>query len=319
MFVFEFRLPEPAAAERRAGSTREPGRGIGKMASFRFGGAAALAVAGAMLLGACEETRPDIPRPVIADSEIAKADASIQGEWVPPPAGWNSYDEQTRAIRRVVPRMRTASSRLCREQRFPQLGNAAQCTRMLHSWLEDVNLAYYDDNVNAWVQPDGKIVFASGLMQVAANDDEIAFVLGHEMAHGFAGHFDKQLQGAAGGALVGGLLAAGLAAAFCPECPSQDNWQAAEYGAHAGATLGAVQYSPERELEADEYGIVLASYAGYDPRAGRDLQIRIARGAEGKNVVPGLGVSSFRSFLRTHPTDTHRLAHFDEIIRKYGL
>ena len=172
------------------------------MASFRFGGAA-LAIAGAMLLGACEETRPDIPRPVIADSEIAEAEASLQGEWVPPPAGWNSYAEQTGAIRRVVPRMRTASSRLCRERRFPQLGNAAQCTRMLHSWLEDVNLAYYDDNVNAWVQPSGKIVFASGLMQVAANDDEIAFVLGHEMAHGFAGHFDKQLQGTAGGALVG--------------------------------------------------------------------------------------------------------------------
>lgn len=288
------------------------------MASFRFG-SAALAAAAAMLLGACEDTRPDIPRPVIADTEIAEAGTNLQREWVPPPAGWNSYAEQTGAIRRVVPRMRTASSRLCRERRFSRLGNAAQCTRTLHSWLEDVNLAYYDDNVNAWVQPGGKIVFASGLMQVAANDDEIAFVLGHEMAHGFAGHFDKQMQGAAGGALVGGLLAAGLAAALCPECPSQDNLRAAEYGVQAGATLGAVQYSPERELEADEYGILLASYAGYDPRAGRDLQIRIARGAEGKNVVPGLGVSSFRSFLRTHPTDAHRLAHFDVIIRKYGL
>lgn len=277
------------------------------------------ALASTMLLGACDDTGPDIPRPEVDQTELEDARAQLEYEWVPPPAGWQSYAEQTGSLERVIPRMRAASAQMCFDRQFENLGSAENCTANLNRWLDNVQIDFSKDDANASVGPDGEIIFNSGLLQAAANDDEVAYVLGHEMAHGFADHFAKQQQGAMQGAAVGGLVAGGLAALLCPECTRQSISDVTASGMQAGAVSGAFQYSPERELEADEYAILLTSYAGYDPRAGRALIIRLARGLEGEDVVPGLSQTSFRSYFNTHPSDDYRLAHFDEIILKYGL
>ncbi len=59
------------------------------------------------------------------------------------------------------------------------------------------------------------------------------------------------------GAAVGGVLAGGLAALLCPECTQQTISDVTVTGMQPGAVSGAFQYSPERELEADEYAILL--------------------------------------------------------------
>ena len=279
----------------------------------------AAALASTMLASACDDSRPDIPRPEVDQTELDDALSRLEYEWVPPSAGWQTYAEQAGSLNRVIPRMRSASAQLCFEGRFEHLGSAEDCTANLNHWLDNVQLDFGEDDANASVNPEGEIVFNSGLLKAAANDDEVAYVLGHEMAHGFAGHFEKQRQGAMQGAAVGGVLAGGLAAILCPECTQQAISDVTVTGMQAGAVSGAFRYSPERELEADEYAILLTSYAGYDPRAGRALIIRLARGLEGEEVVPGLSQASFRSYFNTHPSDEHRLAHFDEIIWKYGL
>ena len=289
------------------------------MTRIGFRAASAAAFASMMLVGACDDSGPDIPRPEVDETELEDARAKLDHEWVPPPAGWQSYAEQAGSLIRVIPRMRSASAQMCFEGRFEHLGSAEDCTANLNRWLDNVQLNFGEDDANASVSPDGEIVFNSGLLKAAANDDEVAYVLGHEMAHGFAGHFEKRQQGAMQGAVVGGVVASGLAAILCPECTQQTISDMTATGMQAGAVAGAVQYSPERELEADEYAILLASYAGYDPRAGRALIIRLSRGLEGEEVVTGLSQVSFRSYFNTHPSDEHRLAHFDEIIWKYGL
>ena len=292
---------------------------MGLMTRIGFRAVPAAALASAMLVGACDDSGPDIPRPEVDQTELEDARAQLEYEWVPPAAGWQSYAEQTGSLERVIPRMRSASAQMCFDGQFEHLGSAEDCTANLNRWLDNVQIDFGKDDANASVSPEGKIVFNSGLLKAAANDDEVAYVLGHEMAHGFAEHFAKQQQGATQGAVVGGVLAGGLTALLCPECTQQTISDMTVTGMQAGAVSGAFQYSPERELEADEYAILLTSYAGYDPRAGRALIIRLARGLEGEEVVPGLSQASFRSYFNTHPSDEHRLAHFDEIISKYGL
>ena len=292
---------------------------MGLMIRIGFRAVPAAALASTMLVGACDDSGPDIPRPEVDQTELEDARAKLEYEWVPPAAGWRSYEQQTESLERVIPRMRSASAQMCFDGQFEHLGSAEDCTANLNRWLDNVQLDFGEDDANASVSPDGRIVFNSGLLKAAANDDEVAYVLGHEMAHGFAEHFAKQQQGATQGAVVGGVLAGGLAALLCPECTQQTISDMTVTGMQAGAVSGAFQYSPERELEADEYAILLTSYAGYDPRAGRALIIRLARGLEGEEVVPGLSQASFRSYFNTHPSDEHRLAHFDEIISKYGL
>ena len=253
---------------------------MGLMTRIGFRAVPAAALASTMLVGACDDSGPDIPRPEVDQTELEDARAQLEYEWVPPPAGWQSYAQQTGSLERVIPRMRSASAQMCFDGRFENLGSAEDCTANLNRWLDNVQLDFGEDDANASVSPDGKIVFNSGLLKAAANDDEVAYVLGHEMAHGFAEHFAKQQQGATQGAVVGGVLAGGLTALLCPECTQQTISDMTVTGMQAGAVSGAFQYSPERELEADEYAILLTSYAGYDPRAGRALIIRLARGLE---------------------------------------
>lgn len=132
------------------------------------------------------------------------------------------------------------------------------------------------------------MVFTLPLIRDVANDDEIAFIMGHEAAHHIAGHIPRGRQNAAIGALVlSGLvdLAGGPA----------DAVRAAE---RVGATYGARRYSKEFELEADRIGTVIAARAGYDP----------VLGAAYFNRIPDPG----DRFLGTHPANQDRIA----VVRK---
>jgi predicted Zn-dependent protease len=127
------------------------------------------------------------------------------------------------------------------------------------------------------------IGFTLALVADARNEDELAFVLGHEAAHHIAGHIPLTQRSASEGALVGGLLAAlgGL------------DQQGIDTVAQLGATVGARRFSKEFELEADRLGTVIAARAGYDP----------VRGAAFFARVPDPG----DRFLGTHPPNAERI------------
>ena len=128
------------------------------------------------------------------------------------------------------------------------------------------------------------IAFTVALIEDARNQDELAFVMGHEAAHHIAGHIDRQQQNAVAGAVIAGSLAVLLGG----------DSAAVELAQQQGAQVGARTYSKDFELEADALGTVIAARAGYDP----------VRGAEFFNRIADPG----DRFLGTHPPNSERIA-----------
>ncbi|MEZ5912750.1 MAG: M48 family metallopeptidase [Paracoccaceae bacterium] len=110
-----------------------------------------------------------------------------------------------------------------------------------------------------------RITLTRRLIAQMRNDDELAFVLGHEAAHHIAGHIPRKVADANAGALVLGTLAV-LGGA------SEDDLQMA---VDLGAELGSRRYSKEYELEADALGAAITWKAGYDPELGAAYFARI--------------------------------------------
>lgn len=126
------------------------------------------------------------------------------------------------------------------------------------------------------------IGFTLALIMDARNQDELAFVLGHEAAHHIAGHLDLVQQSAWAGAVAAGVLAS-LGGAR-PE--------AIQRAQAIGAGVGARTFSKDFELEADSLGTVISWRAGYDPIAGAGFFARLPD--------PG------NRFLGTHPPNADR-------------
>jgi len=127
------------------------------------------------------------------------------------------------------------------------------------------------------------IAFTTALIAEARNQDELAFILGHEAAHHIEGHIPKTQQSAVAGAVVGGLLAAVLGAGDAGIQEAQ----------RLGGAVGARTYSKDYELEADELGTVITVHSGYDP----------IRGAEFFSRIPDPG----DRFLGSHPPNAARI------------
>jgi Zn-dependent protease with chaperone function len=137
------------------------------------------------------------------------------------------------------------------------------------------------------------VIVGANLLREMQSDDELAFVLSHEMSHHIAGHIGKQQQQQALGALVlGGLVAASGQAAGTPA--SDD---AIRQAMDVGAYFGARAYSQSYELEADTLGAYVAARAGYDPERGAAIFGR-----------PALANPGGPAILASHPASAQRLA-----------
>ncbi|MEM9292592.1 MAG: M48 family metalloprotease [Acidobacteriota bacterium] len=126
------------------------------------------------------------------------------------------------------------------------------------------------------------IIFTATLIADARNQDELAFILGHEAAHHIAGHLERVEASAELGALVLGQLA---------QAAGQSRREVSE-AVRLGAEVGARRFAKEFELEADRLGTVIAARAGFDP----------VRGAQFFARIPDPG----DEFLGTHPPNAAR-------------
>lgn len=148
-----------------------------------------------------------------------------------------------------------------------------------------------DKAVNAWAMPGGKVVFYTGILPITKNDDGMATVMGHEIAHAFARHGAERMSG--------GMLqqAGGVAVALGTQNKnSSDIWNAA-YG--AGSQLGMLKFSRTQESEADKLGLVFMIMAGYNPDEAIAFWQRMAANSKGEKPP---------EFLSTHPADDTRIA-----------
>lgn len=153
------------------------------------------------------------------------------------------------------------------------------------------------DEVNAWCMPHGKMAVYTGLInKLQATDDELAAVMGHEIAHALREHSREQMSQQAliqtglglGGALLGigdmGQSLAGMVANVTLELPK----------------------SRTAEREADDIGIELAARAGYNPQAAISLWQKMEKLAGGQPP----------KWLSTHPPTADRLADLQKQAQK---
>lgn len=176
---------------------------------------------------------------------------------------------------------------------------AVQWNPRASQWRWEVNLIV-SKQINAFCMPGGKIAFYTGIIdQLKLTDDEIAMIMGHEMAHALREHSREQLAknqatslGISLGAQLLGLGDIGNAAA------------------RLGGQLLSLKFSRNDESDADLVGLELAARAGYNPQAAVSLWRKMGE-ATGEG---GIG------FLSTHPTGPDRIRQLEgNVPRVAGL
>ncbi len=164
-----------------------------------------------------------------------------------------------------------------------------------------------DKEVNAFCMPGGKIVVYTGLMPLIASDDELAVVLGHEVAHAVAKHGSERMSQQ----LLASAGATAAAMAVGGDDKTMQGAAAAVFG--LGAEVGVMlPFSRKHESEADYMGLILMTMAGYKPDAAIPFWKKMA--AQGGSSGPAL--------LSSHPSDARRIADLQralpEVKAKYG-
>ena len=158
-------------------------------------------------------------------------------------------------------------------------------------WTWEVNVIR-SDQINAWCMPGGKIAVYTGLItKLNLSDNEIAAIVGHEIAHALREHARERASEQLGAQVLlsGAVMAIG--------------------GGQASMDLGGLFYktffglpnSRLHETEADRIGVELAARAGYDPRAAMSLWRKMM--ANGGSRGP--------EFLSTHPSPETRLSDLE--------
>jgi len=193
-------------------------------------------------------------------------------------------------VRRVGQRIATASEELLVEK-----GHGAD----IRNYKWEFNLIEDDKTVNAWCMPGGKVAVYTGLLPIAKDENGLAVVMGHEVAHAIAKHGNERMsQG-----LLAQFGAIGLSVALAgnPGVTSDIFMQAYGVGAQVGFLL---PYSRIQESEADHIGLILMAKAGYDPRGAVVLWQRM--NARGGARPP--------EFLSTHPAPESRIRNIESLI-----
>lgn len=154
-------------------------------------------------------------------------------------------------------------------------------------WKWEVNVLSVDE-VNAWAMPGGKIAVYSGLIQrLNVTDDELAAVLGHEIAHALREHSRERASSAVNQGLA--LSALGIFTGM-----GETTVDLAQMAMEVTFNL---PNSREHETEADRIGVELAARAGFDPRAAINLWEKM--GSAGRGEPP--------RWLSTHPPRGDRI------------
>lgn len=227
----------------------------------------------ALFLGGCASGPTLIPESMLA------AEASSQFEQMKSQVPLSTNQEQIDQLNRIGNRIAEAAA--------PYIDNA------------DWEFVVFDDPaLNAFAMPGGKIGFYTGLMELAGNDDEIAVVMGHEVAHVLLKHGNQRVSAELLRMLGGAALAYGMR-------ERDQHTQAAVMTAYGvGTEVGAMlPYSRHHETEADEVGLVLMVMAGYNPDAAADFWRKMQQGA-------GDGPPQW---LSTHPSPANRIQNLERL------
>jgi len=242
-----------------------------------------LLMLGALALTSCQTVQTTQPGAVgverqqsmlLSASQVDKSAAQAYRQEMKKAAGKNALNRDAAQVARV----RVIALRL--------IPGTAAFRPDAPRWAWETNVITSND-VNAWCMPGGKMAVYSGLIEkLKVTDDELAAVMGHEIAHALREHGRERASRAAAQSIalsIGGALI-GL---------GDNSVQLAQIITDVTINL---PNSREHEVEADRIGVELAARAGYDPRAAVTLWQKMGQ----------VGGAAPPQFLSTHPSPQNR-------------
>jgi predicted Zn-dependent protease len=239
----------------------------------------------AFVLAACETVQTTQPGAVgierqqtmlVSDQEITKAAAQEYRKVIADAQAKGKLDRNAQHVQRV----RSILARM-----VPQT-SAFRPDAVKWAWEIHV---IEDQQLNAWAMPGGKMAVYSGLIEkLRLTEDELAAIMGHEIAHSLREHARER---------VSRQMATGLAVGIAGAALGLGDLGQQLAGAVADVTFN-LPHSRTHETEADRLGVELAARAGYDPHAALSLWQKMLQA----------GGSGGPQFLSTHPSPESRLA-----------
>lgn len=177
-------------------------------------------------------------------------------------------------------------------------------TRAVESYLKQNNLesvtegykwqynVIVSEQLNAWCMPGGQIAFYEGIIPVCKDEDGIAVVMGHEIAHAVAQHGNERMSQQLA------IQLGGMALSEAMSTQKEETMELAMLAFGVGTTLGVeLPYSRTHESEADELGLYFMAMAGYNPQTAPAFWERM-------NELSGPRPPEF---LSTHPDPSNRI------------
>lgn len=201
----------------------------------------------------------------------------------------SSNRAQTQLVKSVGGRIQDAVTRYFAAQNQSSI---------LEGYAWDFNLVE-DTAVNAWCMPGGKVVVYTGILPVTKDEQGLAVVMGHEVAHAIAKHGNERLTQQ----LVVNFGGIALDQALSSKSQQTRELWNTVYG--VGATVGyLLPYSRTHETEADRLGLIFMAMAGYDPNESIAFWQRMSAG--NRTPTP--------EFLSTHPSDATRIRNLQSFL-----
>lgn len=163
--------------------------------------------------------------------------------------------------------------------------------------------------VNAFATPEGGVYVTRGIVALANSEDELAGVIGHEIAHVAEGHGQSRQ----GMSLITGIIGLGMQVAGAGDL--------AMLGYNVGANLGLSSYSRTQEADSDRLGVRYLHRAGYDPYALADFFYSMQAEAELQQTLAGRGQNPIAAmeFFSTHPNTSGRIEATYDRARNKGI
>jgi predicted Zn-dependent protease len=158
------------------------------------------------------------------------------------------------------------------------------------------------DTYNAFAIPAGYIFINSGLMAAMDNEEQLAGILAHEIAHVNARHISQKIERSK---KIGWATMAGIAAGvLIGAAGGAEAGQALTQGSQAAGAAAELSYSRDNEIQADQLGLIYLNDAGYN---GEGL-LKILKKMRSKQWF---GTEQIPTYMRTHPAIDERIAYLD--------
>jgi predicted Zn-dependent protease len=186
---------------------------------------------------------------LVSNSEII-AESAAQYKQVLSESKLGTDAQQVEMVKRVGNKIKAAV-----ESYMQTKGLANQ----LEGFNWEFNVIQDDKTVNAWCMPGGKVAFYTAILPICKDEDGVAVVMGHEVAHAIANHGRERMSQSM---LQNGILTSFGAA--MGQNPSQTG-QLLLQALGVGSNIGLLKFSRDDESEADHIGLIFLAMAGYDP------------------------------------------------------